>query len=148
MCIRDSFQHVVCVSQVIKDSIIEVIGNPGNLVVCYNPLNQSDILNKAAEPVEDIHRSQRPLFVTVGRLNLQKGYDILLEVCNLLNKEGYEYDVWILSLIHISLGWTYFKLWLPSQNTDVLYVLGVITVFGSITEGVAQPLYYVNTRCV
>lgn len=89
------FQHVVCVSQVIKDSIIEVIGDPGNLVVCYNPLNQSDILNKAAEPVEDIHRSQRPLFVTVGRLNLQKGYDILLEVCNLLNKEGYEYDVWI-----------------------------------------------------
>ena len=31
------FQHVVCVSQVIKDSIIEVIGDPGNLVVCYNP---------------------------------------------------------------------------------------------------------------
>lgn len=31
----------------------------------------------------------------MGRLNLQKGYDILLEVCNLLNKEGYEYDVWI-----------------------------------------------------
>lgn len=45
----------------------------------------------------------------------------------------------------VALGWTYFKLWLPSQNTDVLYVLGVITVFGSITEGVAQPLYYVNT---
>ncbi len=90
------YQHVVCVSQVILDSIKDVIGDPGNLVRCYNPLDVKDILEKAAEPVEDIQRSERPLFVTVGRLNLQKGYDILLEVCNLLNKEGYQFDVWII----------------------------------------------------
>lgn len=89
------FNHVVCVSQVIMDSIKEIIGDPGNLVLCYNPLDQNDILKKAAEPIEDIKRSNKPLFVTVGRLNLQKGYDILLEVCNLLNKEGYQYEVWI-----------------------------------------------------
>lgn len=89
------YNHVVCVSQVIMDSIKEVIGDPGNLVLCYNPLDQEDILKKANEPVEDIKRSEKPLFVTVGRLNIQKGYDILLEVCNLLNKEGYQFDVWI-----------------------------------------------------
>lgn len=44
-----------------------------------------------------------------------------------------------------ALGWVYFKLWLPSQDTDVLYWLAVIAVFGSITEGIAQPMYYVNT---
>lgn len=90
------YNYVVCVSQVIMDSIKEVIGDPGNLVLRYNPLDQEDILKKAAEPVEDIKRNERPLFVTVGRLNIQKGYDILLEVCNLLNKEGYKYDVWII----------------------------------------------------
>ena len=37
-----------------------------------------------------------PVFVTVGRLNWQKGYDILLEVCNLLNAENLKYEVWII----------------------------------------------------
>lgn len=45
----------------------------------------------------------------------------------------------------VAIGWTYFKLWLPSQDTNVLYILAIITVFGSITEGIAQPMYYVNT---
>lgn len=45
----------------------------------------------------------------------------------------------------VAVGWTYFKLWLPSQDTKVLYILAIITIFGSITEGIAQPMYYVNT---
>ena len=45
----------------------------------------------------------------------------------------------------VSLGWVYFKLWLPSQDTSVLYILAIIAIFGSITEGIAQPMYYVNT---
>lgn len=91
-----NFNHVVCVSQVILDSIKKVIGDPGNLVLQYNPLDKEDIIQKSLESVDDIQRSERPLFVTVGRLNIQKGYDILLEVCNLLNAEGYQYDVWII----------------------------------------------------
>ena len=89
------YHHVVCVSQVIVDSIKKVIGDPGNLVMQYNPLDKEEIVRKSLESVEDIQRSERPLFVTVGRLNIQKGYDVLLEVCNLLNAEGYQYDVWI-----------------------------------------------------
>lgn len=45
----------------------------------------------------------------------------------------------------VAIGWTYFKLWLPSQDTNILYILAIITIFGSITEGIAQPMYYVNT---
>lgn len=89
------YHHVVCVSQAILDSIKEVIGDPGNLIRCYNPLDVKGIRELSLESVGDIQRSEKPLFVTVGRLNMQKGYDILLEVCNLLNKEGYQYDVWI-----------------------------------------------------
>lgn len=89
------FNYVVCVSQKILDSIKMIIGDPGNLILCYNPLDMNEIIKKSLEPVQDITRSERPLFVTVGRLNYQKGYDILMEVCNLLNQEGYQYDVWI-----------------------------------------------------
>lgn len=89
------FNNVICVSQVILDSIKQVIGDPGNLLVRYNPLNAKEIIEKGLEPLEEIKRNDRTLFVTVGRLNLQKGFDILLEVCNLLNAENYEYDVWI-----------------------------------------------------
>ena len=90
------FNQIVCVSKVIMDSIKSVIGDPGNLVVLYNPLDKVDIIKRGLEPVEDIVRHECPLFVTVGRLNRQKGYDILLEVCNLLNAEGYVYEVWII----------------------------------------------------
>lgn len=90
------FNNVICVSKVIEESIKKVIGDPKNLLVHYNPVNKEDILKKSLEKVTDIKRSIRPLFVTVGRLNIQKGYDILLEVCNLLNSEGLEYDVWII----------------------------------------------------
>lgn len=94
--LMQQYHHVVCVSRVILDSIKEVIGDPGNLVCCYNPLDVKEIREKAKETVEDIQRSERPLFVSVGRLNQQKGYDILLEVCNRLNQEGFQYDVWII----------------------------------------------------
>lgn len=89
------FHHVICVSQMILDSIKSVIGDPGNLLLRYNPLDANEIIEKSLEPVEDIKRTEKPLFVTVGRLNYQKGFDILLEVCNLLNQEGYQYELWI-----------------------------------------------------
>ena len=92
------FDNVICVSEVILNSIKMVIGDPGNLMVCYNPVNKEDILKKSLEEVTDIQKDDRLLFVTVGRLNIQKGYDILLEVCNLLNKQGLKdkYAIWLI----------------------------------------------------
>lgn len=92
------FDNIICVSQVILDSIKNVIGDPGNLMVCYNPVNKEDILKKSYEEVTDIEKDDRLLFVTVGRLNIQKGYDVLLEVCNLLNKQGLKdkYAIWLI----------------------------------------------------
>lgn len=90
------FDNIVGVSNMITQNIASVIGNPGNLVVKYNPLNYDYINEKKDEEINDVVRSERPLFVSVGRLNIQKGYDNLMEVCALLNDEGYEYDVWII----------------------------------------------------
>lgn len=92
------FRKIVCVAESVRQGIIDVIGDPGNLVVKYNPINVEDILEKAIEPVVDIPDTPVPgipRFVTVGRLNHQKGYDLLLEACHMLEKEGLEFEVLI-----------------------------------------------------
>ncbi len=93
-----SYKNVVCVANTIKDSIIDVIGDPGNLIVKYNPIDVDAIKEKAKEPVEDIDVSKEKgvtRFVTVGRLNYQKGYELLLEACHMLERDNLKFEVWI-----------------------------------------------------
>lgn len=47
-----------------------------------------------------------------------------------------------------SLGQLYYRLWVPNQDTQLLYKITVIAVFSGIIEGVAYPLYYVYTLTV
>lgn len=92
------FKNVVCVSESIKKSIVNVIGDPGNLLVKYNPIDVKQIVKKAREPVVDVESRPEPgvtRFLTVGRLNHQKGYDLLLEACHMLEREGFKFEVWI-----------------------------------------------------
>lgn len=88
------YTNVVCVSQDIKTSLIEVLGDTGNYVVKYNPLDVEKIEYNGNEPVIDIKKENgRPLFVVAGRINYQKGYDLLLEAVHMLESEGYSFDV-------------------------------------------------------
>ena len=41
----------------------------------------------------------------------------------------------------VALGPLYYKLWLPSQDTDLLYLLTVVNICTSVTEGIAHPMY-------
>lgn len=48
----------------------------------------------------------------------------------------------------VTLGTLYFKLWLPEEDTYILYYLTVLTVISFVTEGVLQPVYYISTLTV
>lgn len=80
------FEKVVCVSQAAADSVREVIGDPGNLCIRYNPIDYTDILKKAEVKCELTRPQDKMLFVTVGRLTQQKNYLCLLDVCSELQK--------------------------------------------------------------
>lgn len=91
----DEFDNIVCVSRDVLESMNLKFGKFNNLCVKYNPIDTNQILNMQDDYIEE-HVSYKPLFIAVGRLCNQKGYDRLLEAIKRLNKENYILEVWIL----------------------------------------------------
>lgn len=90
------YKYIVCVSEDVKKGIIDVLGDTGNLIVKYNPLKADDIIEKASETVVDVVKEEgKTYFTVVGRINYQKGYDILLEAAHMLELEDYNFEVWV-----------------------------------------------------
>ncbi|RGK37406.1 glycosyltransferase [[Ruminococcus] lactaris] len=90
----EQFDGVACVSESVRQSMLERFGKMENLYTIYNPIdtNEIDIKLKEKHP----KRSNDPLFVCVGRLVEQKGFDRLLPICKKLNGEGFKYTIWII----------------------------------------------------
>ena len=92
------FNDIVCVSNSVKEGFKKLFGNDfENIHVKYNPIIASEVIKKSHEEITDIVKPKdKKLLVTSGRLNSQKGFDNLLEACNKLNKDGLDYELWIL----------------------------------------------------
>lgn len=92
------FNDIVFVSNSAKEGFIKLFGDDfDNLQVKYNPLIANDVIRKSQEIVDDIEKpNDKKLLVASGRLDSQKGFDNLLEVCNKLNKDKFNYELWIL----------------------------------------------------
>lgn len=88
------FDRVVCVSEAVKHSMNAVFGKMDNLCVCYNPIDTNEIEQK--RNAFSVDRESAPLFVAVGRLVEQKGFDRMLRVCDKLNRDGLDYRLWII----------------------------------------------------
>lgn len=92
------FNDIVFVSNSAKEGFIKLFGDDfDNLQVKYNPIIADDVIRKSQEIVDDIEKPKdKKLLVTSGRLVSQKGYESLLEVCNRLNNDKLDYELWIL----------------------------------------------------
>lgn len=91
----ESFDKVVCVSKAAMESVIHVVGNPGNLCVRYNPINYMEIRRKSQENLYLSKPDKKLLFVAIGRLAEQKNYWMLIEVFTSLCKEYKNIELWI-----------------------------------------------------
>ena len=89
-----AFDRVICVSEYKRQLILDYLGDPGNLIVCYNPLNVLDIVERSQEAVHLPANVCRPVFVSVGRLSYDKKNSRLLECAKML-KEKHEFSLWI-----------------------------------------------------
>lgn len=88
------YDYVICVSNVVLDSICEVIGNPGNLVVRYNPIDVELIKKKAMESCPKRRCETKPIFVLVCRLNkIKRVCQFVYECCELYKK--HKFVLWI-----------------------------------------------------
>ncbi|MEA5152874.1 MAG: glycosyltransferase [Oscillospiraceae bacterium] len=89
------FSRVVCVSEAVRRSVADTVGDPGNLCTLYSPINAPAILKAAADhPADCVHPAGKPLLVSVGRLAEVKRYDMLIDICAELEKE-LDFDLWI-----------------------------------------------------
>ena len=90
------FDKVVCVSQNVKQSFERLFGKEPESIVLYNVNDENEVLEKAELLLADQKKTKGVLFVAVGRLTKEKGFDRLVEVCKLLRDEGYLFELWIL----------------------------------------------------
>lgn len=90
------YSAIACVSESAKVGFQHVFSSAMNLRVIYNPIETSNI--KAMSEERKLIPHQKPLLVTVGRLEPQKGYDRLVRIVKNLVREQYLFELWILGV--------------------------------------------------
>lgn len=90
------FHRVVCVSETVRRGILETVGDPGNLQLLYNPIDEASVREKARAAVDDAPAAgDGPLLAAVGRLDKGKRFDLLLDVCRDLHRDRL-FSLWII----------------------------------------------------
>lgn len=89
-----ALDSLICVSRYVRDSLLRLYPELAHkdIVVIHNPINTESIKTKAHS--QQVAK-QRFSFCQVGRLTRQKGLETLLEANAILQKEGLEYDIWL-----------------------------------------------------
>ena len=80
-----AYDKVVCVSENVRDSFMQMFGATPDAVVLHNVNDEAEITSKAA--AMDIPRRSKAELVAIGRLAAQKGFDRLIEACELLKQD-------------------------------------------------------------
>lgn len=90
------FDHVVCVSQNVKERFDELFEGRFNSTVLYNVIDDAAIREKATLPLPDGVKKRRFTVLSVGRFSAPKNFMRLLQAHKRLLDEGLQHDLWIL----------------------------------------------------
>lgn len=90
------YDKVVCVSQQVKASFLELFGEIPESIVLYNTIDSIDIIRKGKEPLPKGIKKRKKTVLLVGRLSCPKNIIRLLKAHKQILENGIEHDVWIL----------------------------------------------------
>lgn len=90
------YDRVVCVSENVRESYVELFGDRPEAVTLYNTIDDAEILARSLHPLPDLAKKRKFTAVTLGRLSTEKGYDRLLQIHKCLLDDGLDHDLWIL----------------------------------------------------
>lgn len=89
-----NFDRVICVSEQVRESYVQLMGAKPEAVVLYNVNDEAEIQKKANAAQPEL--AAVPRLVSLGRLTDQKGYDRLIDACAKLKAEGVPFCLQIL----------------------------------------------------
>lgn len=93
----ESYDKVICVSEKVKDSFINISGIKQNVDVLYNVNETDDIILKSKKNLEDIQLNKSKINIcSVGKVTEVKGYYRLAKVHKRLLEEGFEHNIYII----------------------------------------------------
>lgn len=93
----DSYDKVICVSEKVKESFINISGIKQNVEVLYNVNETDDIIRKSKENIEDIQLNKSKINIcSVGKVTEVKGYDRLAKIHKRLIDEGLDHNIYII----------------------------------------------------
>lgn len=92
----NKFDKVICVSENVKDSFVELFGDTVPVEVLYNTIDDEEIRSKAECPLPQECEKRRTTVLAVGTMYAPKNFVRLLNAHKTLNEEGVEHDLWII----------------------------------------------------
>lgn len=91
----DQYDKIFCVSNACKEVVSNTYPEYKNKVDIFrNIINQDKIIKLSEEKIQDMDFNGIKL-LTVGRLEYQKGYDLLIEIAQLLRNDRYDFKWYI-----------------------------------------------------
>lgn len=91
------YDHIIAVSNSVKEAFERKFSMQGKVLVRYNPVDSNEIVEKAKQIQESRKMKGDSLkIVTIGRLEKQKGYDRLLKAVNEVRDQCPSFTLWIL----------------------------------------------------
>lgn len=90
----ESADKLICVSRESSERVASESGGSINVDFAYNPIDDIAIIEQGKADVE-IPKTGEPVFVSVGRLSPEKGFDRIINAVKRLKDDGYKLKFWL-----------------------------------------------------